>query len=307
MAFTSNIPDGFALQYSDEWTIALAQRASRLQAYIDVEPIHGESKRFQRIEGATARRVTSRFGNTNPADVNTEYRWLDVHFDNLAHRLDRREGIMLGQVGSPHNAVLRSHSQEAGRQMDATIINGCIGDVRAGKTGGTTISLPAGQAIAYNFVDSGSATPSGMTFAKLLEIATMFGISQVTGQDIEDHSEATVILSPRQVKNLLLEQKLTSSDYGFQRLASGQIVNAFGLAIKSVAPHLLPYNSSTDIRTCVAFAREAVVFGMAEAPMSRVDELVDGNYDIQIYSEWGWGCCRKIDEGVITIDCDESP
>jgi hypothetical protein len=307
MAFTSNIPDGFPLQYSDEWTIALAQRASRLQAYIDVVPIAGESKRFQRIDGAVSRRITERFGNTNPDDVNAEYRWLDIHFDKAAHRLDRREGIMLGAVGSPHNAVLKSHSQEAGRQMDATIIAGCIGGVRAGKNGGTTIALPAGQAIGVNFVDSGTPANSGMTFAKLLEIATMFGISQVTGQDVEDTSEATVILSPRQVKNLLLEQKLTSSDYGFQRLASGQIVNAFGLAIKSVAPHLLPYDSGTDVRTCVAFAREAVVFGMAEAPMSRVDELVDGNYDIQIYSEWGWGACRKIDEGVITIACDESP
>jgi Phage capsid protein len=103
------------------------------------------------------------------------------------------------------------------------------------------------------------------------------------------------------------EQKLTSSDYGMQRLMMNEIVNFGGLAIKCVAPHLLPYDSVTDIRTCVAFARSSVVFGMLEAPMSKVDHLIDGDYDIQIYSRWGWGACRKQDEGVITIDCDESP
>ncbi|MBC8132451.1 MAG: hypothetical protein H7X95_05670 [Deltaproteobacteria bacterium] len=307
MAFTSSIPDGFQLQYSDEWTLGLAQRASRLEAYIDVEPISGESKRFQRIGPATSRRITERFGKSNPDDVNAEYRWLDVHFDKAVHRLSRIDALMLGSLGSPHNAVLRSHLQEAGRQMDATIIQGCIGGVRAGKTGGTTITLPAEQAIAVNFVDSGTPANSGMTFAKLLEIATMFGVDQVTGQDIEDHSQACVIVSPRQVKNLLNEQKLTSSDFGLQRLMTGEVVNAFGLAIKSVAPHLLPYDSGTDIRTCVAFAREAMVFGMVESPMSRVDDLIEGDYDVQIYSSWGWGACRKIDEGVITIACDESP
>lgn len=191
--------------------------------------------------------------------------------------------------------------------MDATIIAGCLGGVRAGKTGGTTLALPAAQTIPVNFVDSGVPVNLGMTFAKLLEIATKFSIDQVVGQDVEDTSQACLMLTPRQVKNLLNEQKLTSSDFGLQRLVDGQIVHAFGMAIKSVAPALLPYDPVTGIRTCVAFAREAMVFGMAESPVSRVDELIDGDYDIQIYSSWGWGACRRIDEGVIVIPCAETP
>lgn len=307
MAFTHSVPDGFQLQYSDEWTIGLSQRASRLQSYIDVEQISGESKRFQRISPVTSRRVTERFGTSNPDDINTEYRWLDVHFDKAVHRMSRIDALMLGSTGSPHNAVLRAHLQEAGRQMDATIIAGCLGGVRAGKTGGTTLALPAAQTIPVNFVDSGVPVNSGMTFAKLLEIATKFSIDQVVGQDVEDTSQACLMLTPRQVKNLLNEQKLTSSDFGLQRLVDGQIVHAFGMAIKSVSPALLPYDPVTGIRTCVAFAREAMVFGMSESPTSRVDELIEGDFDVQIYSSWGWGACRRIDEGVIVIPCAETP
>lgn len=305
--FNSTIPDGFQLQYSDEWEMGLAQRASRLEAYIDVVPISGESKRFQRIEKTVSQRITDRFGTSNPKDINAEYRWLDVHFDKAVNRLSRIDGILLGSLGSPHTEILKSHLEEAGRQMDATIIEACIGPVRAGKTGGTTITLPGTQQLAVNFVDSGSPVNSGMTFAKLLEISTLFGIEQVTGQDIEDHTQACLILTPRQVKNLLLEQKLTSSDYGMQRLLMNEIVNYGGMAIKSVAPHLLPYDPVTHIRTCVAFARNSVKFGMAASPMSMVDHLIDGDYDIQIYSSWGWGGCRTQDEGVITVLCDELP
>ncbi len=303
----SSVPDGFQLQYADEWAIGLGQRASRLQSYIDVVPISGESKRFQRIQGVTSRRLTERFGTSNPDDVLTEYRWLDVHMDKAVHRMSRLDALMLGSSGSPHEAVLKAHLQEAGRQMDATIIAGCLDGVRAGKTGGTTIALPATQNIGVGFVNSGSPVNSGLTFAKLLEIATRFGIDQVTGQDVEDQSQVCLIISHRQANNLMQEQKLTSSDFGMQRLMQNEIVNFGGMSIKAVAPFLLPYDAVTDIRTCVAFAREAVVFGMAESPISRVDDLIDGDYDVQIYSSWGWGACRKIDEGVITIACDESP
>jgi Phage capsid protein len=196
----STIPDGFQLQYTDEWDIALSQRASRLQAYIDVVPISGESQRFQRIAPAVSRRITDRFGASNPDDVNAEYRWLDVHSDKAVNRISYLDGMLLGTTGSPHNAILKAHAEEAGRQMDATIVQGCIGPVRAGKTGGVTVDLPGNQKLPVNFVDSGAPVNSGMTFAKLLEVATLFGVNQVTGQElrtIRKHASSSLIVRRR--------------------------------------------------------------------------------------------------------------
>jgi hypothetical protein len=307
MAFTNIVPDAFPYLYDDEWKLGLQQLSSRLSAYVDTEVIHGEGKRFQRLDRFEARDITTRFGDTNPDDVDIEFRHLFVSFRDIAHIVDRREAMQLGAIGSPHSAILRNQLSAAGRDMDRTLVNGIIGSVQSGKTGGTPIVLPDAQKIAVNFVDSGSPANSGMTFAKLLEVATRFGIAQVSGQDVESQSQGCVVLSHRQIKNLLLEEKLTSADFGLQRLMTGEIVNVFGLAIKAVAPEILPYVSGTDVRTCVAFARRSVVFGMAESPQSWVDVLPGKRHDVQLRTEWGWGATRIEDEGVITIACDESP
>lgn len=307
MAFTNIVPDAFPYLYDDQWKLGLQQLSSRLDAYVDSEVIHGEGKRFQRLDSFEAREITTRFGDTNPDDIDIEFRHLFVGFKDIAHIVDRREAMQLGSVGSPHSAILRNQLAAAGRDMDRTLINGIIGSVQSGKTGGTLIPLPAAQEIGVQFVDSGTPANSGMTFAKLLEVSTRFGISQVTGQDVENQSQGCVVLSHRQIKNLLLEEKLTSADFGIQRLMTGEVVNVFGLAIKAVSPDILPYASSTDIRTCVAFARRSVVFGMAESPQAWVDVLPGKRHDVQLRTEWGWGATRLEDEGVITIACDESP
>lgn len=307
MAFTNIVPDAFPLLYDDEWKLGLQQMSSRLSAYIDTEVLHGESKRYQRLDKFVAREITTRFGDTNPDDIDIEFRFLFIAFKDIAHIVDRREAMQLGATGSPHSAILKNQLNAAMRDMDQVLINGVIGTVQSGKTGATAITLPAAQAIGVGYVDTGSTVNSGMTFAKLLEIATRFGISQITGQDVESQSQATVVLSPRQVKDLLLEQKMTSSDYGIQRLNEGQVTHAFGMAIKSVDPALLPYNPTTDVRTCVAFARRSVMFGIAESPQAWVDVLPGKRHDVQLRTEWGWGATRIEDEGVITIACDESP
>lgn len=308
MAFTTSIiPDGFPIQYNDEWRIGLQQLTSRLSAYVDMETLHGASKRFQRLDKFTARQITTRFGDTNPDDVPVEYRWLYVNFKDVAHILDRRESMQLGQVGSPHNAILRNQLAAAGRDMDQTLINGITGTVQTGPTGATGVAMAAAQQIAVNFVDTGSPANSGLTFGKLLEVSTRFGIAQVSGQDTDNQHQGCVIISARQLKDLLLEQKLTSSDYGLQRLNTGEVTGIFGLAIKVVDPALLAYASGTDVRTCVAFSRRSVAFGLAESPQAWVDVLPGKRHDVQLRTEWGWGATRIEDEGVITIACDESP
>lgn len=307
MAFDSLIPDGFPQLYDDEWGIELQQLQSRLAPFVDVDVIHGEGKRYQTLPKVEGRTIDGRFGDTNPDDIDAEYRWLYVNFKDSAHRVDRREAMQLGSVGTPHSAIMRLQKAAAARDMDKTLIDGVIGTVQSGKTGGTPITLPSAQEIAVNFVDSGTPANSGLTFAKVLEAATMFGISQVFGQDVENQSQGCLAISARQLKNLLLEEKVTSADYGLRRLMDGQVVNLFGLAIKVVDPDLLPYTSATDVRTAVAFAREHVAFGVAENATAFVDILPTKRHDVQLRTEWGWGATRIKDEGVVTILCDESP
>lgn len=304
MAYDSVIPDAFPALYSDEWRLGLQQLTSRLESFVNTEVIHGEGKRFQRIAPVTARQIDTRFGDTNPDDIDIEFRWLYVNFKDSAHRLDRREALQLGAVGSPHSQVLRLQLAAALRDRDKTLIDGIRGSVQSGKTGGTAIPLPAAQKIAVDFGSSG--TNNNLTFKKILEIMRLFGVSEVTGQDVDNQSPATLVISHNQIASLLKEAQFTSSDYSeIRRLHTGEVVNLMGMAIKAVSPALLPYDSGTKVRSCYAFARNSVVFGIAENPQVWVDELPNKKHDIQLRTEWGWGATRLEDEGVIEIPCDE--
>lgn len=303
MPFDSIVPDAFPNLYSDEWRLGLQQLTSRLDSYVNSEIIHGESKRFQKIAPVTARQITTRFGDTNPDDLDIEFRHLYVNFKDSAHILDRREAMQLGAVGSPHSQVLRLQLAAAGRDRDKTLIDAIRGTVQSGKTGGTAITLPAAQKIAVDFGSTG--TNNNLTFKKILEISRMFGVAEVTGQDTENQSAATIIVSHNQIASLLKEPQFTSSDYSeIRRLHTGQVINLMGIAIKAVSPALLP-TAAGNIRNCYAFARNSVVFGIAEDPQAWVDELPTKRHDVQLRTEWGWGALRLDDEGVIEIPCDE--
>jgi hypothetical protein len=308
MAFDSIIPDAFPNMYSDEWRLGLQQLGSRLDSYVDTEIIAGEGKRYSKLAPVTARDITTRHGDTNPDEADIEFRWLYVNFKDSAHIIDRREAMMLGSIGSPHAKILRLQLAAAGRNMDKTLIDGIIGTVQSGKTGATPITLPSDQAIPVNFKHTGTPANSGMTFDKIVEISRIFGVNEVTGQDLENQSAGTIIISHTQIADLLHDEKFTSADFSeIRRLHTGQVINLMGLSIKAVSPALLPYNAGTDVRTCVAFARNSVVFGIAENPTAWVDELPTKLHNVQLRTEWGWGATRLDDEGVITIACDESP
>lgn len=308
MSFTSTIPDGFPNLYDDQWRIEMQQLESRLAPFVDAIPLNAEGKRFQRLPKVEARQITTRHGDTNPDDIGTEYRWLYPNFKDSAHILDELEVKQLGSVGSPHPQILKLQLAAARRDQDATLINGVLGDVQSGKTGATALTFASEcDTIAVDYVDSGSTANSGMTFAKLLEVSTRFGLADVAGQDVENQFMACVALTHRQIKDLLREEKLTSADYGLQRLMTGQVVAFAGMAIKAVNKDLLPYNSSTKVRTCVAFVREAVAFGKAMEPYARVDVLPTKSHSVQLRSVWGWGCTRLDPDGVIAINCDEEP
>lgn len=302
MAYDSIIPAAFPNLYSDQWRLGLQQLTSRLESYVNTEVIHGEGKRYQKIAPFTARQITTRFGDTNPDDIDVEFRWLYVNFKDSAHILDRREALQLGSVGSPHSQILRGQLAAAGRDRDKTLIDGIRGTVQSGKTGGTPIALPAASKIDVSL----GAANSNLNFAKVLEVMRLLGSANVTGQDVEGNSPVTLIISHNQIAALLGEEKFTSTDYSeLRRLHTGEVVNLMGMAIKAVDPSLLPYDTSTKVRSCYAYARNSVVFGLAENPQAWVDELPTKRHDVQLRTEWGWGCTRLDDEGVIEIPCDE--
>ena len=123
MAFDSLIPDGFPSIYADDWRLQFQQLSSRLAPFVNIDTLHGEGKRYQRLPKQEGRAITTRFGDTNPADINAEYRWCYAAFADAAHRIDRREAMQLGGVGRPHHPQKSQHHPPAPRPKDEVLKN----------------------------------------------------------------------------------------------------------------------------------------------------------------------------------------
>lgn len=309
MAYTSLVPDAFPYLYESGFKLELQQMTSRLAAYTNVYPVNGESRRFNKLGKVTAVPITTRFGETNPADINLEFRSLTVGFKKVANIVDRIEAHQLGAIGGPQAQIQQSQLAAAGRDRDLTLVNGIIGDAYEGRTGSVAVPLPGDQTIPVNFVKSGNPTNTGMTFDKLLRIKELAGMNNIAGQNVEGQSAITVIMTHEELGDLLTQEKLTNNFYVERKplAGGGEIWNFLNMTLVCVDPSILPYNAGTDIRTCVAFARECVAFGYAMNPFTRVDELPEHNYNIQLFCQWGWGATRLYDEGVWLVPCDRSP
>lgn len=309
MAYTSIVPDAFPYLYESGFKLEYQQLSARLAPFVDTYPVNGESRRFQKIASMDAIPITTRFGETNPGDIDLEFRSLFVSFFKLPKIVDRREAMQLGQIGGPQAQIMQSQMAAAFRNRDATLIDGIIGNAFEGKNGTTPVALPGGQTIPVNFHKDGTTTNTGMTFDKLIRLIELAGLNNVNGQSVENQSQLTVALTHEELGDLLTQEKLTNNFYVDKKpLASdGTLYSFLGVNLMPVDRSILPYNAGTDVRTCVAFARSAVAFGYAENPITRVDELPSYNYNIQLYAEWGWGATRLYDEGVWLIPCDRSP
>jgi hypothetical protein len=137
MSFTNIVPDHFPSLYQDEWRLELQQLTSRLQGLVPTYAVQGESRRFNKLGKVSSSPMTGRFADSAPQDVSTEMRSLYVDWRTVEHFVSKVDSVRLGEIDSPHNAIIKSHMAEAGRDRDAAIIAMLGGSAYEGKNGNT--------------------------------------------------------------------------------------------------------------------------------------------------------------------------
>lgn len=299
---------GLAVLYETEWRMALQQMGSRARPYVDTVPVNAGYRRFRTIQSAESTAITTRFGETNPTELGSELRSLFVNFSKLPLIADRREIMQLGPLGNPLSRYMDVQRAAAGRDFDRVFINGILGPVLTGTNNTTSITLPTAQDIPVNYAYSGAGTNTGMTVDKIQAALEFFIRNNLTGQGVENYSEINLGICARQWNDLLHENKIIDRDFNpAQPLSGGYLGTWMGVNIIVFDDSILPYVASTDIRTCVMWARRSVVAGIAEEFMARMSELDTKNFDYQLYAEWGWGATRLDEAGVLRIFADQSP
>lgn len=284
---STEITTAMVEQYKANVELLSQQQGSRLQMACRVETVNGKNAYFEQI-GATAAQVkTARHMDTPQTDTPHARRRVSLEDYVWADYIDNEDKIRtLIDPTSPYavNAVAAF-----GRTKDDVIITALGGTAYTGVAGGTATSLPSGQKIA-----EGNA---GLTVEKLVEAKGMLWANEV------DDNELYIVVTGKQLENLLLIEKVTSADYAsIKALVKGEIDSFMGFNfIRSER-----LTTTSYITYCYAFAKSGILLGLGQDIQTRIGERADKNYLTQVWAAMSIGATRLEEEKVVEIACDEN-
>ena len=286
---SNQITEAFVQQYSNNVQMLSQQKGSLLRGVVDVESVVGKHAYFERIGQVSAQKRVSRHSDTPQIDTPHSRRRVSMSDYEFADLIDQQDRVRT--LIDPTSQYALAAAYAMGRSMDDEIIAAVSGDAFGGETGSQTIALPSGQKITESGTD-------GLTIAKLRSAKEI-----MDSQSIDPSIPRTMVISPKQVTDLLGTTEVTSSDFNtIKALANGEI-NSF-LGFNFIVSNRL--TSSSNKRLCLAFTNDAIKLALGKDVMTRIDERSDKGYSTQVYVCMTMGATRLEDEKVVTIQAHEA-
>jgi hypothetical protein len=296
----TQIPEHYTTQFDQNWRHLVQQKNSRLREYVTLDSISGKEKSYNQLAEAAMQLITSRSGETRISDQATAKRWIRPKAYDTAKLYDEFDEQLLGEVVLPTSPVVQSHAAAYARTADQVIIDALGGSAYTGETGVTPTSLPSGQKVAVNYVESGNAANSGLTIGKLR--AAKFILDS---NEVDEEEERIIVVSAKQLQDLLRTTEITSADYNSVKALVDGSVNTF-MGFKFRKTQLLPLTVSTDVRMTYVYVKSGIV--LAERGLkTHMDIRTDLSHSLQIRSVASLGATRLEEKKVVEIACDESP
>jgi hypothetical protein len=147
-------------------------------------------------------------------------------------------------------------------------------------------------------------TNAGLNIEKLIAARSRFGTNDVDLDDPEN--KLYLAVSQQQLDDLLNETEIKSSDYNtVKALVKGEIDTYMGFDF--VRTQRLALDSTTDIRTCFAWAKSGICLGVNKDSKTNISERADKSFATYVYACMSTGATRMEEEKVVEIPCDESP
>lgn len=293
----TNVPNHYTTQFDSNWKHLVQQKNSKLKEYVTIDSIEGKEKSYNQIDATSMTQITDRSKDTRISDQAMAKRWIRPTQYDCAKLVDEWDEQLLGEVVLPTSPIIQSHAQAYARTCDTIIIGALGGTAYTGTTGTTATVLPAGQKVAVNYVESGTAANSGLTIAKLRAAKFLFD-----SNEIDEEEERIMVVSAKQLQDLLRTIEVTSQDYNSVRaLVDGQL-NTF-MGFKFRRSQLLTKVST--VRSCYAYVKSGVI--LAERGLkTHMDVRTDLSHSLQIRSVASLAAVRMEEKKVVEIACDEA-
>lgn len=302
MSAMTDIPKFFPTEFGTNWEHLLQQKISKLKTYVSIETVRGKEKKMNQLGPVEMTKVTVRAGDTRITDTPTDARWLRPYPYDKGDLFDEWDETFLGEVVLPTSEVVQAHAMAYARACDRVIVDAALGTAYTGETGVTPVTLPAGQEVAANYVETGSPAASGLTIAKLRQAKFLMDAA-----DVDDEDQKIVVCSAKQIQDLLRTTEITSADYNnVKALVAGAVDTFLGFKFVRVSSAFFPYNAGTDVRTIVAYAKSGVKLADSGRKV-HMDIRADKSHSLQIRTVAALGATRTQEKKVVRILCDESP
>ena len=293
----STIDVAFVNSYHNMLEHQFQQKGSRLRGTVRSVSQNSEYDYWDRVGTSTAHEMTTRHADTQYDDENMTRRRNQVTGYNTAKLFDNQDKLRM--IINPTSGFAESQAFALGRQMDSAIISAASGTAYSGKTGATSVAYDTDFRIAVDYVESGAATNSNLTIAKLRRARFLLDSEEA----VADGEPVHAIVSASQIQSLLKTTEVTSADYNaVKALVQGEIDTFLGF--KFIRTQLL--SKSGNNRTCLIYPPSAILLGVGEDVKTRIDEMPGKQYSVQVYSEATFGATRLWEEKVIEVLCDET-
>ena len=291
------------------------QDGTRLLPYCRMENFNGESKFFDRIGLAVAKRKEGRHSDVIYEDIPHTRRQVVTEDFYAADMVDKEDKLRI--LMNPESEYTRAIGMALGRQIDEEIIAGALGSAYGGKKGTVAISIPNSQKL----VATDGVVFTGLNVATLRKVRKKFKQNEA----IRKGGKLIWAQSAQQADDLLGSTEVTSTDFNSVRaLVNGESDSFMGF--KFVETELLPFNATAvtfeptdgsvgagagtvaigDGRRCIAFTENsAILCALPSKVNGRISELPEKHYSHQVYGSMTVGTTRMEEEQLMEIYCKE--
>ena len=286
---SSQITTAFVEQYSANIQMLSQQMGSLLRDAVRNESVTGKDAYFDQIGKVTAILKTSRHSDTPQIDTPHSRRRVSLADYEFADLIDQQDKVRL--LIDPTSSYAKAAAYAMGRAMDDVIIAAALGSANTGVSGGTAVSLPAGNIVAA------ALGGTGMNIEKLASAKNI-----LDSGDVDPSIKRHIIVSPTEIQDLLNNTTVTSSDFNtVKALVQGEIDSFMGF--KFHVSNRLTKNAATNTQ-CIAFAEDGLLLGVGKDVTAKIDERADKSYSTQVYYCQTIGATRMEEAKVVSVLCN---
>lgn len=291
------IDKAFVQTYKSNIEVQFQQMGSRLRPLVRQETQNAEFDFYDRIGPTDAVEILNRHSDTPLVETTHDRRRISLRAYDWADLIDRMDKVKM--LADPTSSYTQNAAYALGRKVDSVIIEAAFGTAYTGKTGSSTTTFSNNQTVASDYVESGSATASNLSVAKLRRARFLLDSNEAA----MDGEPLYAVVTASQIQSLLSSTQVTSSDFNsIKALVAGEVDTFMGF--KFIRTELLP--KSGNIRSALFFAQQGLCLATAQDITVDVGPRRDKRNSVQVYVSASFGASRMWEEKVLKVNCDES-